>query len=291
VGVANGDIDAIELGPCGVFSTHRPFGELQMHHLAANAMRAMVKALRDDLGVARLEADNTTRTLARQIQMFDGTLPNNRTEVDGRYIPSELWHTMPDGSLDPDPRHEREWPKGTGHMWRRRKETNEAAAPGTSNHGFGLAIDIKITDQIFDWLVDNAARFGFSGETPSERNHWRYIAGDDIPPAVAGVLKPADPVRRPPRQIAEENDMKIIDLAADSPQFTRLVIAGRIKWVRGPAAAAVARLNIERIDVSRDELGALMQTFGTEGSSPFSAAREKPAADADLDDLWQASLA
>ena len=290
-GVANGDVANIPLGPCGVFSFYKPHGELEMHHLAADAMRAMVRELCDDVGLDRIEADNTTRTLARQIQMFDGTLPVNRTGTEGRYIPEALWATMPPGSLDTKPKNEREWPKGKS--WRRRQETTEAAAPGTSNHGLGLAIDIVITEAIFDWLVDNASRFGFAGELLSEKHHWRYIAGDDIPLAVTQgrhreQLEPPPP---PPPPIVEEDDMKIIDLASGTPAFTRLIIAGRLKWVRGSAAAALDRLDIERSDVSRDELAALMLTFGTEGTSPFSVTREPKAADPDLDQAWRDNLA
>ena len=76
-----------------------------------------------------------------------------------------------------------------------------------------------------------------------------------------------------------------------TPAFTRLIIAGRLKWVRGSAAAALDRLDIERSDVSRDELAALMLTFGTEGTSPFSVTREPKAADPDLDQAWRDNLA
>jgi hypothetical protein len=287
--VANGDIANIELGPCGVFSFYEPHGELKMHHLAADGMRAMAKALCADLKLAReaFQAENSVRTLQRQIQMFDGTIPKNRTEHEGRYIPEPLWDTMPAGSLEVTGT--RSWKNMT---WRRRKGTAEAASPGESNHGFGLAIDIVITNQTFEWMVDNALRFGFSGETPSERNHWRYIAGDNIPPALAGGTEPIIPGRREPRPtIEEDDDMKIIDLAAGTPQFTRLIISGRIKWVRGPAAAALDRMTIEREDVSADELGSLIATFRTEGESPFGTTRAPDAANPDLHRQWQDALA
>jgi hypothetical protein len=60
------------------------------------------------------------------------------------------------------------------------------APPGTSQHGWGLAVDIaNTTDAQFQWLRHNAARFGFSnpwvegkGDTSSvEPWHWEYGGG------------------------------------------------------------------------------------------------------------------
>lgn len=70
-----------------------------------------------------------------------------------------------------------------------------AATPGSSNHGFGLAIDLAeeydtdsapdaIRSQWVQWLVNNASRYGISAELQSEPWHWRYVAGDSIPQAV-----------------------------------------------------------------------------------------------------------
>jgi hypothetical protein len=83
-----------------------------------------------------------------------------------------------------------------GRTWWLRPGMATAAVPGTSNHGWGLAVDIgdeldgdagteAIDTATVNWLVANAARFGFSGELQSEPWHWRYYPGDTIPPAVA----------------------------------------------------------------------------------------------------------
>lgn len=69
-----------------------------------------------------------------------------------------------------------------------------AATPGYSNHGVGLAIDLaeeydtdsapdSIRSQWVQWLVNNAARYGYSAELQSEPWHWRYVTGDKIPAA------------------------------------------------------------------------------------------------------------
>jgi hypothetical protein len=68
-----------------------------------------------------------------------------------------------------------------------------AASPGTSNHGWGLAVDLAIgtpstavslsaSDRT--WLEANVARFGFSYESASEPWHIRYVAGDVCPPYI-----------------------------------------------------------------------------------------------------------
>ena len=96
----------------------------------------------------------------------------------------------------------------TGKTWNgvRYYRTSGApcAVPGTSNHGWGLAIDLAIDadgDEQFEWppkslnstalawLRANAPRYGFSWEgTPGtssfETWHLRYVTGDRVPQAV-----------------------------------------------------------------------------------------------------------
>lgn len=58
---------------------------------------------------------------------------------------------------------------------------NLAAVPGHSNHGFGTAIDINVSDsRVKAWLDANAARFGFSwneGRASGESWHWVFVGG------------------------------------------------------------------------------------------------------------------
>jgi hypothetical protein len=59
---------------------------------------------------------------------------------------------------------------------RRKKRTNIAAAyPGTSNHGYGSAVDliVKKGDPAHTWLTNNASRFGFS-PLAGEPWHWDH---------------------------------------------------------------------------------------------------------------------
>jgi len=57
------------------------------------------------------------------------------------------------------------------------------AAPGTSNHGWGCAVDIwNVTKNgRLEWLLANADSFGWSWEIQSEPWHIRYILGDRLP--------------------------------------------------------------------------------------------------------------
>jgi hypothetical protein len=58
---------------------------------------------------------------------------------------------------------------------------NDSATPGTSNHGFGLAVDfatpglarIKPGDKLYDWLIINGLKYGFD-RIKRESWHWEY---------------------------------------------------------------------------------------------------------------------
>lgn len=50
-----------------------------------------------------------------------------------------------------------------------------AAIPGTSNHGWGLAVDADITNPAaLSWLQANGHRFGFVQAVPREPWHWEF---------------------------------------------------------------------------------------------------------------------
>ncbi|WP_436326420.1 M15 family metallopeptidase [Brevibacterium sp. FAM 27836] len=62
-----------------------------------------------------------------------------------------------------------------------------AARPGTSNHGWGLALDLGAgtssgTGEQYDWLVTNAGKYGWENPDWAKRNsyelwHWEYVPG------------------------------------------------------------------------------------------------------------------
>jgi hypothetical protein len=299
-GVTQSDNGAVRdelLVGCGVFSSFSPHRELKMHHrVAARAMRAMVKEAAVARKLGQVRATGTYRTLDQQKVAFDGTIPANRTDVNGRYIPKELWDTFSPGQLDDED--VKSW---KGKLWKRRKGTVKAASPGTSNHGLGLAVDFDQgqLDSWLQWLRDNAARFGFVDEVSSEDWHWSYRLGDEEPPALIDLPPDEDEDEDEDedddddddgdngRRHSKEEDMTVIDFAPNTPGFTRLVISGRIKWVRGGAAAALDKMEIDKFEVERPELVDLLRSFGTEGLSPFNGISRNAAPDAELDQAWE----
>lgn len=72
----------------------------------------------------------------------------------------------------------------------KRKKPGLAAVPGTSEHGWGLAVDlgdgVQNSDEHYDWLIENAPRFGWDhpawarkgGGGPYEPWHWEFVAGE-----------------------------------------------------------------------------------------------------------------
>lgn len=51
-----------------------------------------------------------------------------------------------------------------------------AAVPGTSNHGWGLAVDLDLDERAQAWMRTNAERFGFFEDVPDEAWHWTFRA-------------------------------------------------------------------------------------------------------------------
>jgi hypothetical protein len=89
----------------------------------------------------------------------------------------------------------RETDQGNGHRqcgsppktWFLRQGKKTAACPGTSNHGRGLAVDVRGADEpgpVLEWLEEHAATYGWQWETASESWHIHYCPGDAIPAAV-----------------------------------------------------------------------------------------------------------
>lgn len=49
-----------------------------------------------------------------------------------------------------------------------------AATPGSSNHGWGMALDLDLDATAQAWMRENAWRYGFVEDTPREPWHWGY---------------------------------------------------------------------------------------------------------------------
>ena len=159
---SNGKIPTSELAPCGIRS-------FVLASAAARSMRAMVLAAARD-GV-RLSATGTYRSYDRQRSLFferytTMPLPGRRTEV---FEGKRYWLKLGKAG---------------------------AAVPGTSNHGWALAVDLAELDAkgnvvslrtpTLKWLAANGPRFGWWNTVRSENWHWCYCLGDS--PAPQAVL-------------------------------------------------------------------------------------------------------
>lgn len=54
-----------------------------------------------------------------------------------------------------------------------------AAVPGTSNHGWGTAVDLRLDKRALAWMREHAFKFGYVEDVPREPWHWHYI-GDPL---------------------------------------------------------------------------------------------------------------
>jgi len=161
------------LNPAVLRDIKAPNGK--MHRLAATAWNAMQLAAYFDH--VELKHVGAYRPLDRQLAMFN-----------------ERYSTSPTGRT---PQVTRTY---QGKTWYLKKGVAPAGSPGTSNHGWGLAIDVaSASGKRLDWLLgdgfatSNALKFGFSWEVKDGANaeawHIRYVCGDTLPQAVLEAIK------------------------------------------------------------------------------------------------------
>jgi D-alanyl-D-alanine carboxypeptidase len=49
-----------------------------------------------------------------------------------------------------------------------------AAVPGTSDHGWGRSLDLRLDGEALAWMRQNGATYGFREDVPRESWHWTY---------------------------------------------------------------------------------------------------------------------
>jgi hypothetical protein len=54
------------------------------------------------------------------------------------------------------------------------KDGGIGAVPGTSEHGWGRAVDVDVNGAGLTWMRSHAAQFGFTEDTPREPWHWGF---------------------------------------------------------------------------------------------------------------------
>ena len=49
-----------------------------------------------------------------------------------------------------------------------------AARPGTSDHGWGRSLDLRLDNEALSWMREHAEAYGFAANVPRESWHWTY---------------------------------------------------------------------------------------------------------------------
>jgi LAS superfamily LD-carboxypeptidase LdcB len=167
------------LGPCDLTPVYLPgSGTGSLHPYTKRAWDALCVMAVADLKVTLTATDLAAayRSFAQQETLF-------RSRYQTVYNPLTCLTTY------------KVW---NGVKWYQRRGTAIAAVPGTSNHGFGIAVDtavwlngriVSVASQslVFNWLLREAASFGFSWELNSEPWHIRHMVGNDVTQRVKDV--------------------------------------------------------------------------------------------------------
>jgi hypothetical protein len=249
----------------------------KLHHLCARAWRALVA---DAWASVQLPLTytygGTYRSYAQQETLF-----RSRYSPSGTGGGCKTWNGV-------------RWCKKSSNL-------ATAAVPGTSNHGWGLAVDSAWDKDLSDglgpddataitshpgwqWLLANAERYGFSWELQSEPWHLRYVAGDSVPQAVLDFEGPTTP-----QPTTQENDMVRIDIDPDTPRWVSMVIGATTitHTVNGHHAAVLERAKVAQEDVNKTELLGILLSLRATNDSPF--APGMASADAELHAAWEAA--
>jgi hypothetical protein len=156
-----------------------------------------------------------------------------------------------------------------------------AADPGTSNHGWGLAVDFNITPENHAWLAANAGRFGYSnpfgnGYDAQENWHWEYGQSGDSPSFTDPTVKwePKRKKRAKPEPV--EGDAAGAAARLVDPEQNPLANAvyavygagpgaepelmARQQSFKGPGGGVKAQLYQGFMDAGRPDLAAMVST-------------------------------
>jgi len=140
----------------------------KMHWIAACAWDAMVeKAKADGVELKPVSAGDTYRTYESQLAAFKQRYTKDPNGNATRTFEGVKWYKK-------DPK------------------LASLAAPGTSQHNTGLAVDVHTAGEPkrLNWLIANVKDFGFSWEVvPEEPWHLRYCDGDNPPAAVKAYME------------------------------------------------------------------------------------------------------
>jgi len=143
----------------------------KLHWRAADAWEAMVEAAKvDGIELKPVSAGDLYRSFESQLMVF-------RQRYQKEPIPDAQTRTF------------------EGVKWYKKDpKLASLAAPGTSQHNSGLAVDVHTASgPRLEWMIENVRKFGFSWEVvPEEPWHLRYTEGDNPPAAVVEYVTKRD---------------------------------------------------------------------------------------------------
>jgi murein L,D-transpeptidase YcbB/YkuD len=166
----------------------------KLHWRAADAWDAMVEAAKiDGIELKPVSAGDTYRSFESQLAAF-------RQRYQKEPIAGAQTRTF------------------EGVKWYKKDpKLASLAAPGTSQHNSGLAVDVHTAAEPkrLNWLIDNVRKFGFSWEVvPEEPWHLRYTEGDNPPAAVIEFITKRDGQAPASAPAKAQNEEAKVDPAA-----------------------------------------------------------------------------
>lgn len=197
----------------------------RLHWRAADAWDAMVEAAKaDGIELKPVSSGDTYRTFESQLAVFRQRYQKEPIEgAQTRTFEGVKWYKK-------DPK------------------LASLAAPGTSQHNSGLAVDVHTASGArLEWLIDNVRKFGFSWEVvPEEPWHLRYTEGDNPPQAVIDyVAKNGGATPQPVAQITPQPAPQATPAPAannDGPKVDPATLPVLTKDYKGGAVRRAQRL-------------------------------------------------
>lgn len=172
VGIINPSLKNGRLGPCDAIPTYMPgWGHVSLHPKAELAWRCLAALAWGELGVHL--------TVTSPADAY-------RSYVWQEAVFRQRYRTPFDPELC-DTKDARSW---NGVTWWKLKGVAAVAVPGTSNHGWGLAVDVCLWNgretvgitsdpRVWQWLQGQAVSLGWSWEMQSEPWHLRHYPGTE----------------------------------------------------------------------------------------------------------------
>lgn len=121
---------------------------------------------------------------------------------------------------------------------KRKKGTSgtPVAFPGESNHGWGSAVDIgvKYNDSSWNWLTENASKFGFSNPFKNPRTepwHWEHVESAKALKSGAPSLNSGENVTVPTSDDTTKTDTTTKDSDKKVDMFDILSGGGITSWL------------------------------------------------------------